>query len=127
MAQSDTAVAKDARERINANAFFYRTMQALFQGTYSSEDSSISQEALNTFRKYESTLGGKCWADIGDEESGYHWGVAFFPSGDIFEVIILGDGERFVLTSFDHEDWERLWRHALRRSGIEGNEDRRSK
>jgi len=115
------------KQRIEANAFFYRTMHALFQGTYSSEDGSISQEALNAFRRYESTLGGKCWAYIGDEESGYHWGMAFFPSGDIFEVIILGDGERFVLTSFDHEDWERLWRDALRRSGIEGNEDRRSK
>lgn len=126
-AESNREATRRERQRINANAFFYRTMHALFEGTYNSEEGSVSQQALNTFKKYESTLGGKCWADIGDEESGYYWGMALFPSGDIFEVFILGDGKRFMLTSFDHEDWERLWRDALRRSGIKDKEDRRSK
>ena len=116
--ESNTKATRQNNQTIKANAFFYSTMHAFFEGTYSSEDGSISQEALRTFSKYESKLGDKCWVDFGDEESGYHWGMAFFPSGDIFEVIIIPVGERFVLNSFTHLDWERLWSDALKRSHI---------
>ena len=102
------------RRRAEANSFLYTTIHAFFEGTYSSEDGSISQNALNTFRKYESKLGDKCYAYIGDGSSGYHGGKAFFPSGDIFDVIIMRDGGRLVLTHFMHEDWERLWHDSLR-------------
>lgn len=100
--------------RTEANSFFYTTMHALFEGTYSPQDGSISQQALNTFREYESRLGDKCWAYIGDDSSGYHGGKAFFPSGDIFDLVIMRDGERLVLKYFTHEDWERLWRNSFR-------------
>lgn len=115
-------------QRMEANSFFFGTMKALLEGSYSDEDSSISPEALETFREYESRLGGKCWADIREEESGYHWGMAIFPSGDVFEVIIFRkEDESFLLKCFDHQDWERLWRNALGRNRIKRDSEQATK
>ena len=40
-----------------AKAFFYRTMNALFEGTYNPEDGSVSPQFMNAFKKYEPRLG----------------------------------------------------------------------
>ena len=113
LSEIHTAQKRSSRTR-EANCFFYTTMHALFEGTYNPEDGSISQRALDAFRKYESRLGGKCVADIGDDSSGYHGGLIFFPSGDIFDVVIIRHGERLVLTEFNHENWGRLWSDSLK-------------
>ncbi|UCC97274.1 MAG: hypothetical protein JSW66_15675 [Phycisphaerales bacterium] len=105
------------RRTQDARVFFYAAMRALFEGTYDPNDSSISEEALNTFRKYESRLGGKCYAQIHDESSGYHWGMVLFPSGDIFEVIIMRDAEQLLmLKEFAHQDWDKLWSDEIART-----------
>ena len=105
------------RENKQATAFFYRTASALFEGTYNSEDGSISEHALNKFRKNASNSGNKCYAEIYDNESGYHWGAVFFPSGDIFEVILMPHSEQgFVITEFAPMDWDNLWGFQLKRA-----------
>jgi len=96
-----------------AYSFFYRTMNELFEGTYNSEEGSVSQDALETFKEYKAWLGGKCRLVIGDDSSGYFGGEAFFPSGDIFYVVIVRKDERMVLERFHPEDWERLWRDLM--------------
>ena len=118
--ESNSGSVRRKNQRIEAISFCYRTMYALFEGTYNSEDGSISQKALSTFREYESKLGGRCCVYIGYGSSNfYHMGEVFFPSGDIFEVIIYQDGERFVLRDFTHQDWERLWHRELDMCRIE--------
>jgi hypothetical protein len=107
--------ARKRRETDEATAFFYRTANVLFEGTYNSEDGSISERALSRFRKHESNLGNKCYAEIYDNESGYHGGRVFFPSGDLFFVRITPHSEQdFVMTMFTQADWDDLWSSELR-------------
>lgn len=44
------------RER-KIGAFFYRTMNAIFEGTYNSNEGSVFPEALETIKEYEPRLG----------------------------------------------------------------------
>ncbi len=113
---SSKPVLKRMRENKEATAFFYRTMQALFEGTYNPENGSISERALNVFNKYASNLGNKCYIKIYDNESGYHGGIVFFPSGDIFYIIIMPHSEEdFVITHINRTDWDDLWSSELKR------------
>lgn len=102
-----------------AYAFFYKTMHELSEGKFNPEEGSVSTDALETFKKYESRLGDKCWLSIGDGSSGYFEGVAFFPSGDIFCVEIMRVRKHLLLKSFELENWELLWKDILYRYRIE--------
>jgi len=59
------------RENKQATAFFYRTANAIFEGTYNSEDGLVKEHALNAFRQVASKHGNKCYVKIYDNESGY--------------------------------------------------------
>lgn len=105
------------RETEQATAFFYRTVHAIFEGTYNSEDRSMSEHSLNAFRKNASNSADKCYAKIYENESGYHGGVVFFPSGDIFHIMIMPHPEEdFVITEFARMDWDGLWSRELKRA-----------
>jgi len=108
---------KQSQRQREAYAFFYRTMHEYFEGNYNFEEGSVSPEALETFKEYESRLGDKCRSIIGDDSSGYFGGLAFFPTGDIFYVVIvhMNDG-RMVLEVFRPENWERLWKDVIPRT-----------
>lgn len=112
------------RENKQASAFFYRTVHALFEGTYSSEDGSISEHALDVFRETALNIGNKCYLKIYDNESGYHGGIVFFPSGDIFHLTIMPHaGQGFVITDFNRMDWDYLWSSELKRTLPKPNND----
>lgn len=112
------------RENEQASAFFYRTVHALFEGTYNSEDGSISEHALNAFREIALNSGNKCYVKIYDNESGYHGGIGFFPSGDIFHVTITPHPEEdFVITDFNRWRWDDLWSSELRSALPKPDED----
>ncbi len=96
-----------------ARYFFYRTMHELFEGNYNPVEDSVSKDALETFKEYGPRLGDKCQLSIYDDSSGYFGGVAFFPSGDYFWVVIVRIGERFVLKKFNHADWESTWMEVM--------------
>ena len=106
---------RSQRQR-EAYAFFYKTMHELFEGTFNPEEGSVSTDALETFKKYESRLGDKCRLFIGDDSSGYFGGIAFFPSGDSFYVVIVRMDEHMVLKMFNPEDWERFWMDVMPRT-----------
>ncbi len=102
------------RQKREAVSFFYSTMHALFEGTYNSEDGSVSPEALKKFREYEPQLGDKCRLFIVDSTPpGYYESLAFFPSGDIFDVVIRKTSQGLILDFFYPRDWEKFWRSVL--------------
>lgn len=102
------------RQKSEAVSFFYSTMHALFEGTYNSEDGSVSPEALKKFREYEPQLGDKCRLFIVDgTPPGYYESLAFFPSGDIFDVVIRKTSQGLILDVFYPRDWEKFWRSVL--------------
>jgi len=105
------------QQKKEAYSFFYRTMNELFEGTYNPEEGSVSPDALETFKKYGPRLGGKCRLFISDDESGYFDGIAFFPSGDCFSVVVLRiNDDRMVLKSFYPLDWEEFWMRVMPRT-----------
>ena len=106
------------QQKMEAVSFFYRTMNALFEGTYSPEEGSVSEAVLEKFREYKPQLGGKCNLFIVDSTPDYYECFAFFPSGDIFNLAIIQRDGRWELVGFDIEDWERLWRDVLYRYRI---------
>jgi len=110
----------------DAVSFFYKTMNALFEGTYSAEEDWVSPDALKKFREYETQLGGKCELFIVDSTPGYYECVAFFPSGDIFSLAIVRRDGRWVLSYLHPRDWERFWRDALYRYRIKRDSDQHS-
>lgn len=102
------------RQKSEAVSFFYSTMHALFEGTYNPEDGSVSPEALKKFREYEPQLGDKCRLFIVDgTPPGYYESLAFFPSGDIFDVVIRKTSQGLILDVFYPRDWEKFWRSVL--------------
>jgi hypothetical protein len=112
---ADKPVRKRVRENEEATAFFYRTAHAIFEGTYSPEDGLISERALRAFRENASKHGNKCYVKVYDNESGYHGGVVFFPSGDIFHIIITPRPEHnFEITHFGGMNWDLLWSSELK-------------
>ncbi len=103
------------QQQRDAVSFFYKTMHALFEGTYSAEEDWVSPDALKKFREYETQLGDKCELFIVDSTPGYYECVAFFASGDIFRLVIVRRGQNWVLDGFYSRDWERFWRDVLYR------------
>lgn len=99
-----------------AYSFFYKKMHELFEGKFNPEEGSISTDALETFKEYKSRLGDKCRLFIGDDSSGYFDGIAFFPSGDCFYVVIVRIDDRMVLERFHPDDWERFWMDVMPRT-----------
>jgi hypothetical protein len=106
-----------SRRQRKAYAFFYKTMHEFFEGNYNFEEGSVSSDALETLKRYESRLGDKCRLIIGDDSSGYFSGIAFFPTGDSFyvEIVRLSE-ERMLLRAFHPEDWERFWMEVMPRT-----------
>jgi len=103
--------------------FFYRTMHELFEGNYNPEEGTVSKNALEKFKEYESRLGGKCrlfiyddWYSHKTQMAGYFGGPAFFPSGDMFDVGIERIGGRFVLIKLSPCDWELIWMEQMLKS-----------
>ncbi len=114
-----TSASKPVRVRVRENkqatAFFYRTANALFEGTYNSEDGSIREHALSAFRQVASKHGNMCYVKIYDNESGYHGGVVFFPSGHLSHITMVPHtGQDFVITDFGGMGWDTLWSSELR-------------
>jgi len=99
-----------------AKAFFYRTMDALFEGSYNPEEGSVSPEFMNAFKKYESQLEKKCRLYIFDSSSGHYECFAFFPSGDVFVLAIELINDRWILYGFNLIDWDKFWGDAVRKS-----------
>lgn len=102
--------------------FFYRTMNSLFEGTYNPEDGSIPEAFLEVFEESEDQLGGKCRLFVLDKKSGYYECFAYFPSGDVFSLVIVREKDRWVLEGFRHKDWEDFWRDVKRRYKIESKD-----
>lgn len=96
------------RER-EVESFFYKTMHAIFEGTYDSAEGSVSPKALKTIREYQPRLGNKCHLSIRDSSADYCEGLAFFPSGDCLYVFIDRRGKSWVIKTVDLQDWEGLW------------------
>lgn len=99
-----------------AKSFFYRTMNAIFEDTYNSEEGSVSPQFMDAFKKYEPQLGEKCRLYIIDGKSGYYECIAFFPSGDVFGLAIILENESWILYGFDPVDWDNFWENAIRMS-----------
>jgi len=99
-----------------AKAFFYRTMDALFAGTYNPKEGSVSPEFMNAFKKYEPQLEKKCRLYIFDSSSGHYECFAFFPSGDVFLLSIELINDRWILYGFHLIDWDKFWGDAVRKS-----------
>jgi len=111
------------QQKMEAVSFFYRTMNALFEGTYSPKEGSVSETFLEKFGEYKPQLGGKCELFIVDSTHNYYECLAFFPSGDIFNLAIIRRDGRWELEGFDLQDWERLWRDILYRYRIKRDSD----
>jgi len=90
--QSASPEAIQYQHKMEAFSFFYKTMNSLFEGTYSDEDGSVSPKFLEDFREHESRFGGKCRLFINNIYPDYYECTAFFPSGDVFMVGIRRDG-----------------------------------
>jgi len=88
--------------RKEAVSFFYQTMPELFEGTYDPKEGYISDEALNTFNKYESRLEPRCRLIDVYFYYGVFFSEALFPSGDRFEVTMRKIDEEWRLNSFRH-------------------------
>ena len=98
-------------------SFFYRTMHAIFEGTYESDEGSVSPKALKIIREYEPRLGKKCRLFLVDNSADYCEGISVFPSGDCLYVFIDRRGKRWVIKTVDIDNWERIWRDKLQRFG----------
>jgi len=97
-----------------AKSFFYRTMNAIFEDTYNSEEGSVSPQFMDAFKKYEPQLGKKCRLYIIDSHTDYYECIAFFPSGDVFTLQIALENESWILYGFNPVDWDSFWRNAIR-------------
>jgi hypothetical protein len=106
---------RQSQER-EAKSFFYRTMNAIFEDTYNSEEGSVSPQFMNAFKKYEPQLGKKCRLYIIDSHSDYYECFAFFPSGDVFNLVIALENESWILYGFNPRDWDSFWENAIRMS-----------
>ena len=101
-------------ERQQAEAFFYRTINALFEGTYDANEGLVSPEFMNALKKYEPQLGKKCRLYIIDSTPGYYECFAFFPSGDVFTLQIVLMNGNWKLYGFHQRDWDSFWKYTIR-------------
>jgi hypothetical protein len=106
------------KEKREATAFFYRTMYALFEGTYNPEEGSVSPAFLERFEKHKPRLGSKCKLLIFDSYPDYYECYVFFPSGDIFDLVIDRRDGQEELKGFYQKNWDRLWKDELHMYGI---------
>ena len=106
------------QQKREAISFFYSTMYALFEGTYNPEEGSVPEWVLEKFEEYKPQLGGKCKLFIIDSTPGYYECYVFFPSGDIFSLVIDRRDGRGKLGGFHLQDWDRLWKDTLDRYDI---------
>lgn len=104
---------RQSQER-EAKAFFYRTMNAIFEDTYNAREGSVSPQFMDAFKKYEPQLGKKCRLYIIDSHSGYYECFTFFPSGDVFSVQIELMNDKWKLYGFNTWDWDYFWRDAIK-------------
>jgi hypothetical protein len=86
-------------------SFFNKTMHAIFEGTYDPSECSVYSEALSTIKEYEPRLGKKCKLFITDSSLNYNECMAFFPSGDLFYVLIDRKGKNWVINKFYLLNW----------------------
>ena len=103
-----------------ARYFFYTTMFELFEGDFDLEKCSISEDALETFKKYRSRLTDKCSLMIDNDPynqsrqwDGLFSGVVVFPSGDHFSVVIEEINKDFILKKFKLLGWDEIWKEIL--------------
>ena len=109
------------KQQKDVRKFFYNAMFKLLEGTYNPEEGVISQDALDTFKKYEHQLGGKCQLFISDDSysrrlqlTGNFNCIAFFPSGNIFYVKIVQIEKNLFLKSLTSGSWETEWMEIMR-------------
>ena len=101
-------------EKREAITFFYNTMYALFEDTYSSGEGTLSEADLKKFEEHKPQLGGKCKLFIVDSKPGYYECFAIFPSGDIFNLAIIRRDGRWKVAGFNNlQDWDRIWKDIL--------------
>ena len=103
-------------QEYEAKSFFYRTMNAIFEDTYNSEEGSVSPEFINAFKKYEPQIEKKCRLYIFDSSSGHYECFAFFPPGDVFVLAIELINDRWILYGFNLIDWDKFWGDAIKDS-----------
>jgi len=96
-----------------AKAFFYRTMNSIFEETYDPEEGSVSSQFMDAFKEYEAQLGKKCRLYIIDSHIDYYECFTFFPSGDVFSLVIALENENWILYGFNPWDWDSFWRDAI--------------
>lgn len=107
------------KEKREAITFFYNTMYALFEDTYSPLEGNLSEADLKKFEEHKPQLGGKCILFIIDSTPGYYECFAFFPSGDVFNLGIIKQDGHWKLTGFHNlQDWDKLWKDKLHIYGI---------
>lgn len=106
------------QQKREAITFFYKTMNELFEGTYNPEEGYVLDWVLEKFEEYKLNLGGKCKLFIIDSTPGYYECYVFFPSGDLFSLVIDRRDGRGKLGGFHLQDWDRLWKDTLDRYGI---------
>ncbi len=111
------------QQQKEANYFFYRTMHALFEGTYNPEEGTVSKDALEIFKEHGPRFGDKCklfiyddWFSRNRQKAGFFCGPVFFPSGDMYSVEIERMGEHFVLKKLSPADWEQDWMEEVLKS-----------
>jgi hypothetical protein len=95
-------------------------MYKLFENTYYSEEGVISQQALETFKKYKPQLGSKCQLFICDDSynrklqtTGKFNCMVFFPSGNIFYTTIVRSEKNLQLKSLTPGNWETEWMEII--------------
>jgi len=99
------------------SSFFYKTMHAIFEGTYDPNEGLVYSKVLKTIKEYEPRLGKKCKLFINDSSPDYTEGIAYFPSGDYFYVLIDRKYESWVINQFYHLNWDEEWSETLYRIG----------
>lgn len=102
-----------------ASAFFYRTMQSVFDGRYEPEPGLVSPKALDVIEEYGLQRDGACYLLILQKHLGGRWhdGLVFFPSGNFFEVQLLRTPQRRQISALIPISWERHWEEVLPSAG----------
>ena len=95
-----------AHGREEARVFFRKAMSALAQGTYDPRTGSISDEAIEILRRDQRHVEGQCQLFIVDSAFDGYEGVAFFPSGHMFNVTISDTPKGYVVDYVAPKEWE---------------------
>jgi len=92
-----------------ASSFFYKTMRELYEGTYNPEDGYVVKDIQESFEKYKLKLEPKCRLAYVDEAYGSFFGDVYFPSENVFDVIIKKIDNEWKLTYFKGRDSKSFW------------------